>query len=264
VRGGSGRAWQWWLAALVGAALAVSGAGGVAVAAEQIAADAPVPSDPRAFGSYYVMSPYVQSGLGMERQVPGQTTLSNVVPTAGGRVTRVDVFFANYSAGRNADPVTQNFFVDVTRVDAEGRPTEVLARASVPVGSLPQPSGQGTVAVRMWVETATPSPPPPTGPSSPPPAPQRASDAPPLCGRPVVLTDVTLRGRRVRLAGMARPQFGVGRLRSPPPAASSRSRRSPSTARFARRPSAPGARRGCVTRLASRTSAPRRCARPAC
>jgi hypothetical protein len=282
VRGGSGRAWQRRLAALVGATLAVSGADGVAVAAEQIAADAPVPSDPRAFGGYYVMSPYVASELGRERQAPGQTTLSNVVPTVGGRVTRVDVFFANYSAGRNANPVAQNFFVDVTRVDAEGRPTDVLASAGVPVGSLPQPPGnsvqgtptavlfgdgprvvvgeryalvyrtdgccvgeqdahetpsvpdawigmipfgsttptwqtrystypsyyQGTVAVRMWVETATPSSPPPTAPSSPPTASQRASDAPPLCGRPVVLTDVTLRRRQVRLAGVARAQFG--------------------------------------------------------
>lgn len=66
----------------------------------------------------------------------------------------------------------------------------------------------GTIAVRMWVETATPSPPRPTAPSSPPPAPQRASDAPPLCGRPAVLTDVTLRGSRVRLAGVARAQLG--------------------------------------------------------
>jgi hypothetical protein len=31
---------------------------------------------------------------------------------------------------------------------------------------------------------------------------------PPLCGRSVVLTDVTLRGRQVRLAGAARAQFG--------------------------------------------------------
>ena len=30
----------------------------------------------------------------------------------------------------------------------------------------------------------------------------------PLCGRPVVLTDVTLRGREVRLAGVARAQYG--------------------------------------------------------
>ena len=66
----------------------------------------------------------------------------------------------------------------------------------------------GTVAVRMWVETATPSPARPTAPSSPPPAPQRASDGPPLCGRPAVLTDVTLRGSRVRLAGVTRAQLG--------------------------------------------------------
>ena len=282
MRGGSGRVWQRWLAALLGAALAVSGSSGVALAAEQVAADAPVPTDPRAYGGYYVMSPYVQSDLGMERQAPGQTTLSNVVPTVGGRVTRVDVFLANASAGRNVSPVAQNFFVDVTRVDAEGRPTDVLASVSVPVASLPQQPGagvqgtptavlfgngpqvvageryalvyradgccvveqdaqetpsvpdawigqipfgsttatwqtrystypsyyQGTVAVRMWVETATPSPPPPTAPSSPPPAPQRASDVPLLCGRSVVLTDVTLRGSRVRLAGAARTQFG--------------------------------------------------------
>lgn len=64
MRGGSCRMWQQWPAALVGATLAVSGAGGVAVAAEQIAADAPVPTDPRAFGGYYVMSPYVQSDFG--------------------------------------------------------------------------------------------------------------------------------------------------------------------------------------------------------
>ena len=38
---------QRWPAALAGAALAVSGSGGVALAAEQIAADAPVPTDPR-------------------------------------------------------------------------------------------------------------------------------------------------------------------------------------------------------------------------
>jgi hypothetical protein len=113
----------------------VSGAGGVALAAEQIAADAPVPTDPRAYGGYYVMSPYVDSSdPGFERKVPGQTTLSNVVPTVGGRVTRVDVFFANASAGRNASLVAQSFFVHVTRVDAEGRPTDVLASASVPVG----------------------------------------------------------------------------------------------------------------------------------
>jgi hypothetical protein len=261
----------------------VSGSSGVALAAEQIAADAPVPTDPRAYGGYYVMSPYVQSDLGMERQAPGQTTLSNVVPTVGGRVTRVDVFLANASAGRNVSPVAQNFFVDVTRVDAEGRPTDVLASVSMPVASLPQQPGasvqgtptavlfgngpqvvageryalvyradgccvveqdaqetpsvpdawigqipfgsttatswqtrystypsyyQETVAVRMWVDTAAPSPPPPTAPSSPPPALQRASDVPLLCGRSVVLTDVTLRGSRVRLAGVARTQFG--------------------------------------------------------
>ncbi len=281
MRGGFRRVWKRSLAGFAGATMAASAAGGVALAAEQVAADAPVPTDPRAFGGYYVMSPSVTSDLGMERQAPGQTTLSNVVPTVGGRVTRVDVFFANASAGRNANPVAQNFFVDVTRVDAEGRPTDVLASASVPVPSLPQqPAGvqatptavlfrdgpqvvageryalvyrtdgccvveqdaqetpsvpdawigqipfgstaptwqtrystypsyyQGTVAVRMWVETATPSPPPPTAPSSPPPAPQRASDAPPLCGRTVVLTDVTLRGSRVRLAGVARAQLG--------------------------------------------------------
>jgi hypothetical protein len=134
------RAWARWLAALVGATLAVLGTGGVALAAEQIAADAPVPTDPRAFGGYYVSSPYVMPDFGGERQVPGQSTLSDVVPTTSGRLSRVDVFFANYTDGRT-NPVVQNFFVDLTRVDAEGRPTDVLASAGVPVSSLPPPAG---------------------------------------------------------------------------------------------------------------------------
>jgi hypothetical protein len=33
--------------------------------------------------------------------------------------------------------VVQNFVVDLTRVDAEGRPTDVLASAGVPVSSPP-------------------------------------------------------------------------------------------------------------------------------
>lgn len=104
MRGGSGRVWQWWLAALVGAPLAVFGAGGVAVAAEQIAADAPVPTDPRESGGYYVMSPYTASDPFVgDRQVPGQSTLSDVVPTVSGRLSRVDVFFTNY-AGHGARP----------------------------------------------------------------------------------------------------------------------------------------------------------------
>lgn len=283
------RAWERWLAALVGVTLAVLGGGGVAAAAEQIAAEAPVPTDPRAYGGYYVMSPYTAPdyGPGGERQVAGQSTLSDVVPTVSGRLSRVDVFFANYAGLANSTPVAQNLFVDLTRVDAEGRPTDVLATAGVPVSSLPQPPGpnvlttptavpfsngpqvvaseryalvyradgccvneqdaqetpsvpdawvgmipfgsttttwqtrystypayyQGTIAVRMWVDTSVPIPPgPPPAtmpPSQPAPAvPQRASDAPPLCGRTVVLTDVTLRGRQVRLAGVARVQYG--------------------------------------------------------
>jgi hypothetical protein len=268
--------------------LAVFGTGGVAVAAEQIAAEAPVPTDPRAYGGYYVMSPYTAPdyGPGGERQVAGQSTLSDVVPTVSGRLSHVDVFFSNYAGHANSTPVAQNFFVDLTRVDAEGRPTDVLATAGVPVSSLPQPSSgvlttptavpfsngpqvvageryalvyradgccvneqdaqetpsvpdawlgmipfgsttttwqirystypayyQGTVAVRMWVDTAAPAPAPPvtpppaTPPSRPAAAPVRAWDAPPLCGRPLVLTDVSVRGRRVRLAGVARAQY---------------------------------------------------------
>ena len=281
---GSCRAWKRWLAALVGVALAVFCAGGVAVAAEEIAAEAPVPTDPRAFGGYSVMSPYTGPGPGGERHAPGQSTLSDVVPTVGGRLSRVDVFFTNYAGHVNSTPAAQNLFVDLTRVDAEGRPTNVLVSASVPVSSLPQPTGssvvttptavrfgdgpqvvageryalvyradgccvneqdaqetpsvpdawigqiafgsttttwqtrystypayyQGTVAVRMWVDTASPTPPVIPPPATPPgrPAPARASDAPPLCGRPVVLTDVALRGREVRLAGVARAQYG--------------------------------------------------------
>jgi hypothetical protein len=56
---------------------------------------------------------------------------------------------------------------------------------------------QGTVAVRMWVDTSVPTPPvtpPPTTPPTQPTVPQRASDAPPLCGRTVVLTDVAVHG----------------------------------------------------------------------
>jgi hypothetical protein len=276
-----------WLAALVGVTLTVFG-GGVALAAEQIAAEAPVPTDPRAFGGYYVMSPYSITALGPagERQIHGQTTLSDVVPTVSGRLSHVDVFFANYAGLGGGIPVVENLFVDLTRVDAEGRATDVLATAGVPVSSLPQPSSgvlttptavpfsngpqivageryalvyradgccvgeqdaqetpsvpdawigqipygsatttwgtrystypayyQGTVAVRMWVDPSVPIPPgtPPvaTPPSPPAPAvPQRASDVAPLCGRPVVLTDVTLRGRDVRLAGVARAQYG--------------------------------------------------------
>jgi hypothetical protein len=122
--------------------LAVFGGGGVAVAAEQIAAEAPVPTDPREFGGYYVMSPYTarSPGPGGERQVAGQSTLSDVVPTVSGRLSHVDVFFSNYAGHANSTPVAQNFFVDLTRVDAEGRPTDVLATAGVPVSSLPQPS----------------------------------------------------------------------------------------------------------------------------
>jgi hypothetical protein len=70
---------------------------------------------------------------------------------------------------------------------------------------------QGTVAVRVWVDTSVPTPPvtpPPATPPTQPAVPQRASDAPPLCGRTVVLTDVTVRGRQVRVAGVARAQYG--------------------------------------------------------
>jgi antitoxin (DNA-binding transcriptional repressor) of toxin-antitoxin stability system len=288
VRGMSCRVWERRLAALIGAALAVLSAGGVAQAAEEIAADAPVPTDPRAFGGHYVMSPYTTNDFGYVWQAPGQSTLSDVVPTVSGRLSRVDVFFANYAGHAGGEPVAQNFFVDFTHVDAEGRPTDVLASAGVPVGSLPSPTGssvqstptavlfgngpqvvageryalvyrtdgccvgqqdaqetpsvpdawigtipfgsttttwngrysvyptfyQGTIAVRMWVDT-TPTAPLdalldtllPSTPPSPPAVSVQPSSAPPLCGRPVVLTDVTVRGRQVRLAGVTRAQY---------------------------------------------------------
>ena len=69
---------------------------------------------------------------------------------------------------------------------------------------------QGTIAVRMWVDPAAPNlldtllPPKPAAGQ---PIPRAPVGALPLCGRPVMLTDVTLRGREVRLAGLARPDY---------------------------------------------------------
>jgi hypothetical protein len=113
-RRSSCRAWDRWLA-LVGVTLALFGAGAagvtvavaVAVAAEQIAAEAPVPTDSRALGGYNVMSPYTAPdyGPGGERHVPGQSTLSDVVPTVSGRLSRVDVFFSNHAGLANSTPV---------------------------------------------------------------------------------------------------------------------------------------------------------------
>jgi hypothetical protein len=81
MRRGSCRAWERWLAALVGVTLAVFGVGGVAVAAEQIAAEAPVPTDPRAFGGYYVMTA-VGGGVRVRGHLVGRRRAHRVLAVA--------------------------------------------------------------------------------------------------------------------------------------------------------------------------------------
>ncbi len=262
-----------WLAVLT-MVLGVFGAGGVARAAEQIAADAPIGE----YSGPFVYSPYTESISHRPNQLAGQSVLSNVVPTVGGRLSRVTVYVA-YRSRPEQVPVAQNLFVDLARVDAEGRPTEVLGSASVQVSGRPYqlqgvatdvvfgvgpqviageryalvyradgcclvaeaaqetasvPDGwigtidfgttttnwshrlsdhpnsyPGTIGVRMWVDSAPanaleglldPLLPAPRQPA----VPQQPPDAPPLCGRPVMLISVTLHRREVRLAGVAR------------------------------------------------------------
>ena len=268
---GSRRAWEWWLAVLAGVVLGGFGAGGVAQAAEQVAAEAPLPTE--LIGGGYVASPFIGAGPFGPEQRAGQSISSTIVPTVSGRLSRVDIFVENYNNIVSAVPLAQNLFVDLTLVDAEGRPSDVLGSASVPVSSLPPPNrptptavvfGDGPrvvaseryalvyradgccvleeettatasvpggwagpipfgstttnwltqgppAALRMWVDTAPANlldvliPPRPAPRQAT--APREPAAAPPLCGRPVTLTDVALHGREVRLAGVARSDY---------------------------------------------------------